>query len=49
MGNGLISKIGSWFVHPFNDRSTPTEWFAGLVLLLILAFLWSTVVRMIAE
>lgn len=49
MGNGLISKMGTWFMHPFHDKSTTGEWFAGLVLLLIIAFLWSTVVKMIAE
>ncbi len=49
MGNGLISKIMSWFTHPFNDQSTPQEWLAGIVLILILAFLWSTVVKMVAE
>lgn len=49
MGNGLISKIFGWFSHPFNDDSTPTQWLAGLVLLLILAFMWSTVVKLAVD
>ena len=44
---GLISKAFSWMTHPLNDTSTPIEWLAGLVLVLILAYLWSTVIRMI--
>jgi hypothetical protein len=44
---GLISKIFGWGTHPMNDTSTTKEWFAGLVLVLILAFMWSTVIRMI--
>lgn len=44
---GLISKMFAWGTHPANDQSTVNDWLAGLVLLLIIAFLWSTVVRMI--
>lgn len=44
---GLISKTFSWVTHPLNDTSTVVDWFAGLVLILILAYLWSTVIRMI--
>lgn len=44
---GLVSKIFGWAFHPLNDDSDVNEWLAGLVLLLIIAFLWSTVIRMI--
>jgi hypothetical protein len=46
-GEGFISKIYSWVWHPSNDDSTLTDWAAGLVVVLILAFLWSTVIRTI--
>lgn len=46
---GLISKTFTWFAHPFNDQSTPIEWLAGLVLLLIVAFMWSTVVKLAVD
>lgn len=46
---GLISKLFSYGVHPLNDNSTLAQWSAGLVLVLILAFLWSTVVAAAAE
>jgi hypothetical protein len=48
-GNGVISKILSWIMHPLNSEGTPTEWLAGLVLLIIASFLWSTVVRQTVE
>jgi hypothetical protein len=41
---GVISKCFDWLWHPQNDDSTVTQWVAGLVLILIAAFLWSTVV-----
>lgn len=44
---GLISKAFSWGTHPLNDDTSVNEWLAGLVLVLILAFMWSTVIRMI--
>jgi hypothetical protein len=44
---GLISKLFSWGISPLNDESTINQWAAGLVLVLIAAFLWSTVVNKI--
>lgn len=41
----MISKIFSWLINASQDDSTPQEWLAGLVLILILAFLWSTVIK----
>ena len=46
-GEGIISKIYSWVWHPSNDNSSITDWSYGLVAILILAFLWSTVIKMI--
>ena len=44
-GEGIISKIYTWVWHPSNSSETLNEWGAGLVVILILAFLWSTVVN----
>lgn len=46
MNNGLISKILSWFAHPFNESNTTLlDWVAGLALILIVAFLWAQFVN----
>lgn len=45
-GNGIITKMFGWILHPSIDTDTdPTDWAAGLVLVLIVAFLWSRVVK----
>lgn len=44
---GLISQTLDWIMHPMYSEASLGEWAAGLVLILILAFLWSTVVRQI--
>ena len=41
---GLISGIFAWGQHPLYSEGTVADWFAALVLLLIAAFLWKTVV-----
>lgn len=46
-GEGVISKIFPWIWHPSNDDSTTSEWAAALVGVLALAFLWSTVIKMV--
>lgn len=46
-GDGIISKIYSWVWSPSNDDTTLSDWAGGLVAIIIVAFLWSTVVRMI--
>jgi hypothetical protein len=42
---GSISKIFDWLQSPIQSDSTISDWAAGLVLILIVSFLWSTVVR----
>lgn len=42
---GIISKIFDWGTHPSYDSSTTTQWAAGLIVILIVSFLWSTVVN----
>ncbi len=46
---GLISQTLDWLTHPQYAEATPGTWAAGLVLVLILAFLWTTVVKQIRE
>lgn len=41
---GIVSGIFDWGQHPLYSQGTLVEWGAGLVLVLILAFLWKTVV-----
>jgi hypothetical protein len=33
-----------WMTHPMNSDGTMKNWMAGLVLVLIVAFMWSMVV-----
>jgi hypothetical protein len=49
MNEGLITKIFSWVSHPLYDDSTLKDWLMGLALILVVAFLWSTVVRQTIE
>lgn len=48
-GEGLISKIFSWITHASYDDSTVQEWLYGLALILIVSFLWATVVHQVVE
>lgn len=45
MGNGLLSQVSDWFTHPMYSDGTMLEWGAGLIGILILAFLWSLVIK----
>lgn len=45
MNQGLIGKIFSWGSSPSYSDTTVSVWLSGLALVLVLAFLWSTVVR----
>ena len=49
MNDGLIGKTFGWLTHASYDESTLKEWLAGLALILIIAFLWATVVRQVVE
>jgi len=44
---GIISGIFAWGHHPLYSEGTIWEWGAGLVVVLILAFLWTTVLSKI--
>lgn len=46
----ILSQLLNWLTHPFNnDVGTVKDWFAFLVLVLIVSFLWSTVIRETVE
>lgn len=46
-GEGLITKIYSWVWHPSNSSETITEWIAFFIVVLILSYLWSTVINVV--
>lgn len=46
---GLVTKIFKWGNQPLTSEGTWQLWGAGLVLILIASFLWSTVVREVIE
>ena len=48
-GNGVLGKIFAWGSSASYSDTTVSVWLAGLGLVLVLAFLWSTVVRSIVR
>ena len=49
-GTSIFGKIFTWIQHPTFDTATdPKDWLAGLVLIVIVAFLWSRVVKQLVE
>lgn len=46
---GLISKTLNWVEHPSYSDASLQEWAGGLLLILIIAFLWTTVVKQISN
>ena len=50
MNRGIISKIFDWMVHPtFDTDQSPSMWIGGLVIVLVLAFLWTRVVKQVVD
>ena len=43
----ILSDAGQWFQSPLHSDTDVSVWLWGLLLILILAFLWSTVVRQV--
>jgi hypothetical protein len=41
---GLVSGIFQWGQHPLYSSGNVADWLAALALLLILSFLWKTVI-----
>ena len=47
---GIVTKLFSWIQSPSLDTETdPKDWLAGLVIVLLIAFLWSRVVKQIVD
>ena len=49
MNQGLIGNFYAWGVSPLNDDTTIALWAGGLVVVLVIAFLWATVVKQVVE
>lgn len=45
MTNGLFGELSGWFSHPLYSSGNSVDWLWAMAVLLIAAFLWSTVVR----
>ena len=46
---GIISQTIDWIRHPQFAEGTPGEWAAGALLILILSFMWTLVLKQIKE
>jgi hypothetical protein len=44
---GIFPSIANWISHPLFSDGDIKDWSAFLVIVLCIAFLWSTVVRLI--
>ena len=42
---GILGQSLDWLEHPGYSDATVGEWFGGLVVILILSFLWTTVLK----
>jgi hypothetical protein len=49
VSNGIISKTLDWFDHPTYTDTSPLDWFAGFIIVLLMGMLWSKVLRQIVE
>lgn len=45
----MLGQLSKWFSLSTFDQGTRFAWLMGLVLLLCIGFLWSTVVRQVVE
>ena len=46
---GLLNKVWDWFDQPVTSDTNPTDWLAGVAVLMILAFLWSRVLKQVVS
>ena len=47
--NGAITNILNYLTEPVSEEGTLQGWFWGFVVILLLAFLWSRVVKQLLE
>jgi hypothetical protein len=43
----MLTELADWLSHPLYSKGTVAEWLAGLVLVILLAFAWSQVIKTI--
>lgn len=46
---GIIGGTLDWLTHPLDNTGTLTDWAMGLAVILVLAFLWATVIKQLIE
>lgn len=46
--SGLLSKLGAWLKRPYSDDMSAGGWFAFFGLVIVLSFLWSRVLKVMA-
>jgi hypothetical protein len=44
---GLISQTLDWMTHAAYSEGSVSDWAAGLAVILMLSFLWATVIKQI--
>jgi len=47
MKNGLISQTLNWLTHPSESEGNVKDWAAGLAVIVMVAFLWTRVLKQI--
>lgn len=46
MNEGLVTKSLNWITHPYyQDNESILDWAAGLGLIIVVAFMWSQVLK----
>jgi hypothetical protein len=45
----VLTKVLGWFQYPVTSEGNTLDWFGGLVLILVAAFLWTLVLRHIVD
>jgi hypothetical protein len=46
---GIIGSITEWWAHPFNTQGSAMNWVLFVGLLIVAAFLWQTVLLLLAK
>lgn len=41
----LLTSIEKWFARPYNEDGSVLDWFLFLGLLLLIGWIWSTIIR----
>lgn len=49
VNQGVLSGVLGWGTHPTYSKGTAAEWFWGAILIIIVAFLWTLVLKEIRE